>query len=181
MANNKSIQFLRGDSTKRVASNENLLPGQPFYETDTNRLYIGGASGTALKTATAINRPAEVYRGYMMANRDNYKTSLAVPEKNHSLVFFIQFFPISTSGGGILELLPYDRSGTNIAPSYALGNRTLLTKEGLRVVVLTTNSDGELIIQRDTTNINVGSNYTNLQLNITETGSEASVVGFSLD
>lgn len=54
MAGNNAIQFLRGDSSKRKASNESLLPGQPFYETNTNLFYIGGKEGTPLKTAEPI-------------------------------------------------------------------------------------------------------------------------------
>ena len=43
MANNKSIQFLRGTSSRKtsVGASTTLLAGQPFYETDTNRLYVG--------------------------------------------------------------------------------------------------------------------------------------------
>lgn len=40
--NNKSIQFLRGTLDKKLASTDNLLPGQPLYVTDTNQLIIGG-------------------------------------------------------------------------------------------------------------------------------------------
>lgn len=52
MAGNNSIQFLRGTSQKRRNSNQTLLPGQPFYETDTNQLYIG--NGTILKNAKPL-------------------------------------------------------------------------------------------------------------------------------
>lgn len=51
MANNKSLQFLRGNSTQRQRSTETLLAGQPFYETDTRLLYIGGGS---LNSAVSI-------------------------------------------------------------------------------------------------------------------------------
>lgn len=54
MAGNNSIQFLRGNSTARKASSQSLEAGQPFYETDTNLLYIGGESGTALNTAVPV-------------------------------------------------------------------------------------------------------------------------------
>lgn len=55
MANNKSIQVLRGSSGSRASSNESLLAGQPFYEWDTNKFYIGGSNGTPLSTATPVN------------------------------------------------------------------------------------------------------------------------------
>lgn len=58
MAGNNSIQFLRGTSTQRLASTEALLPGQPFIETDTNKLYVGTGTGTTttpLATASSIN------------------------------------------------------------------------------------------------------------------------------
>ncbi len=54
MAGNNAIQFLRGNSTARRASNQSLEAGQPFYETDTNLLYVGGESGTALNTAVPV-------------------------------------------------------------------------------------------------------------------------------
>ncbi len=63
MAGNGSIQFLRGNSDKRKASNESLLPGQPFYEADTNRLYVGGVNGTSLKIARPIGEEQRVVIG----------------------------------------------------------------------------------------------------------------------
>ena len=41
MAGNDVIHFLRGTSTIREAKSDILGKGQPFYETDTNKLYIG--------------------------------------------------------------------------------------------------------------------------------------------
>lgn len=54
MAGNNAIQFLRGNSTKRAASTEVALAGQPIFETDTNKLYIGDGV-TQIKNLTAIN------------------------------------------------------------------------------------------------------------------------------
>lgn len=42
MANNKSIQFLRGTLDKKLNSTDTLFPGQPLFVTDTNQLYMGG-------------------------------------------------------------------------------------------------------------------------------------------
>lgn len=53
MAGNNAIQFLRGTSSKRSASTEIALAGQPVFETDTNKLYIGNGSA-AIKALTAI-------------------------------------------------------------------------------------------------------------------------------
>ena len=55
MAGNNSIQFLRGSSAARKASSQTLLAGQPFYEMDTNSLYVGGSNGTSLTAATPVN------------------------------------------------------------------------------------------------------------------------------
>ena len=63
MAGNGSIQFLRGNSTKRKASSENLLAGQPFFETDTNKLYVGSSSSTSLKAARPIGEEQRVVIG----------------------------------------------------------------------------------------------------------------------
>lgn len=48
-----SIQFRRGDESKRLASTEVLLAGQPFFEKDTKKLYIGDGS-TQLKSLNKI-------------------------------------------------------------------------------------------------------------------------------
>ena len=41
MAGNNAIQFLRGTSAQRATHTETSLAGQPLFETDTNKLYIG--------------------------------------------------------------------------------------------------------------------------------------------
>lgn len=41
MAGNNSIQFVRGSSTQRASHSETSLIGQPIYETDTKKLYVG--------------------------------------------------------------------------------------------------------------------------------------------
>lgn len=41
MAGNNSTQFLRGTSAQGATHTETSLAGQPIYETDTNRLYVG--------------------------------------------------------------------------------------------------------------------------------------------
>lgn len=48
MAGNNAIQFLRGTATQRAAHSETSLSGQPLFETDTNKLYIGDGE-TAIK------------------------------------------------------------------------------------------------------------------------------------
>ena len=48
MAGNNSIQFLRGTAAARAGHSETFLAGQPIYETDTNRLYVGDGT-TAVK------------------------------------------------------------------------------------------------------------------------------------
>lgn len=53
MPNNKSLQFLRGNSTQRKASSEALLAGQPFFEMDSRRLYVGPGNLNALSPVAA--------------------------------------------------------------------------------------------------------------------------------
>ena len=48
-----SIQFRRGNESKRLASTEVLEAGQPFFEKDTNKLYIGDGT-TQLKSLNKI-------------------------------------------------------------------------------------------------------------------------------
>lgn len=44
MANNKSIQILRGENIKSTAGTAVLLPGQPCYDMNTGYLYVGDNS-----------------------------------------------------------------------------------------------------------------------------------------
>lgn len=46
MANNRSIQFLRGTEAQRATHTELSLAGQPIYCTDSNRLYVGDGVAT---------------------------------------------------------------------------------------------------------------------------------------
>ena len=60
MAGNNSIQFVRGPSSARSNHTETSLVGQPIFETDTNKLYVGDGETpvnelTAVKASTADN------------------------------------------------------------------------------------------------------------------------------
>lgn len=48
------IKFMRGTSTKRAASSKVLEAGQPFFETDTKKIYVGDGS-TALSSLVSID------------------------------------------------------------------------------------------------------------------------------
>lgn len=57
MAGNNSIQFVRGTSSQRASHTETSLVGQPIYETDTNRLYVGDGE-TSVNDLTAVKASA---------------------------------------------------------------------------------------------------------------------------
>lgn len=69
MAGNNSIQFLRGTSAQRATHTETSLAGQPIYETDTNRLYVGDG-------VTAVNalRPVNSISDYWEAVEQGFIT-----------------------------------------------------------------------------------------------------------
>lgn len=69
MAGNNSIQFLRGTSAQRATHTETSLAGQPIYETDTNRLYVGDG-------VTAVNalRPVNSISNYWEAAEQGFIT-----------------------------------------------------------------------------------------------------------
>lgn len=71
MAGNNSIQFLRGTSAQRATHTETSLAGQPIYETDTNKLYIGDG-------VTAVNalRPVNSISDYWEAVEQGFITPL---------------------------------------------------------------------------------------------------------
>lgn len=54
MAGNNSIQFLRGTEAQRATHTERSLVGQPIFETDTNRLYVGDGT-TSIKDLVPVN------------------------------------------------------------------------------------------------------------------------------
>lgn len=54
MAGNNLIQFLRGTSAERATHSEVSLIGQPIFETDTNRLYVGDGT-TAVNALLPVN------------------------------------------------------------------------------------------------------------------------------
>lgn len=57
MAGNNSIQFVRGTSSQRASHTETSLVGQPIYETDTNKLYVGDGK-TGVNDLTAVKASA---------------------------------------------------------------------------------------------------------------------------
>lgn len=64
MAGKEAIKFLRGTSTQRLASTATLSAGQPFYETDTNKLYVG--TNNKLNSAVPIiATPSEHVHAYL--------------------------------------------------------------------------------------------------------------------
>ena len=69
MAGNNSIQILRGSSVGRKSSGSTLLPGQPFYEWDTHKLYIGGSTSTSI--AAAI--PVSPYYDTVISNQTEFE------------------------------------------------------------------------------------------------------------
>ncbi len=50
-----SIQFMRGTSSAKSNSTKTLKAGQPFYETDTGKLYVASSDSTTIKNAECIN------------------------------------------------------------------------------------------------------------------------------
>ena len=77
MAGNNSIQFLRGTSAQRASNSETSLLGQPIYETDTNRLYVGDGvtKVNALKPVNAITDYWEaVEQGFITPSIGETKT-----------------------------------------------------------------------------------------------------------
>lgn len=57
MAGNNSIQFLRGTSSQRASCTETSLAGQPIYETDTSKLYVGDGE-TSVNDLDAVKASA---------------------------------------------------------------------------------------------------------------------------
>ena len=71
MAGNNSIQFVRGTSSQRASHTETSLAGQPIYETDTNKLYVGDGE-TSVNDLTAVKASAADRAGIA----DNVKSQI---------------------------------------------------------------------------------------------------------
>lgn len=72
MANNQSIQFLRGTAARKaeVGNSTKLLAGQPFFEKDTNKLYVGDGEKN-LDALAAINGS---YYDTVISNQAEFET-----------------------------------------------------------------------------------------------------------
>ena len=84
MAGNNSIQILRGTSAQRATHTETSLAGQPIFETDTNKLYIGDGA-TSINNLESIHSPlinvSIQSNGIALATRDILSNSESAPEQ----------------------------------------------------------------------------------------------------
>lgn len=85
MAGNNSIQILRGTSAQRANHTETSLAGQPIFETDTNKLYIGDGA-TSINNLESIHSPlinvSIQSDGRALATRDILSNSESAPAYN---------------------------------------------------------------------------------------------------
>ena len=110
MANNKSIQFLRGDTASIAACNDVSLAGQPVFNTETKELLIGDGS-TQIKNLDGI-KVSKAEEANKLSTAGTVKVNL---ESTSS--------PTYTNGGnitpGVSGTLPIANGGTGMtsAPS----------------------------------------------------------------
>lgn len=78
MANNESIQILRGSRAKVVDNLSNLIPGQPLFDKTDNYLLIGQDNGSKNKQPITTNRIKGYYGDIsgISGSRDSYPYSL---------------------------------------------------------------------------------------------------------
>ena len=94
MAGNNSIQFLRGNGH---SSSAQLLPGQPYFDMQSNQLFIGGPTNTTINSANPVGSSIRKYWENVGANG-------AVNAKLGDRAF------IETADGNILPALCVDSS-----------------------------------------------------------------------
>ncbi len=94
MAGNNSIQFLRGSGH---SSSAQLLPGQPYFDMQSNQLFIGGPTNTPINSANPVGSSIRRYW-------ENVEASGAVNAKLGDRAF------IETADGNILPALCVDSS-----------------------------------------------------------------------
>lgn len=76
MAGNDSIQFLKGTSEQRQAKTDPLLYGQPLWEVDTKRLYIGDNNSTPMNQLSPVNPGLDIAFVGALLDTSSYVTLL---------------------------------------------------------------------------------------------------------
>lgn len=76
MAGNNSIQFLKGTSEQRQAKTDPLLYGQPLWEVDTKRLYIGDNNSTPMNQLSPVNPGLDIAFVGALLDTSSYVTLL---------------------------------------------------------------------------------------------------------
>ena len=76
MAGNDSIQFLKGTSEQRQANTDPLLYGQPLWEVDTKRLYIGDNNSTPMNQLSPVNPGLDIAFVGALLDTSSYVTLL---------------------------------------------------------------------------------------------------------
>lgn len=170
MANNKSLQFLRGTKSIISSSTEVALAGQPVFATDTNELLIGDGS-TQIKNLTPINMSGSyptLGAGYLQDFLVENTTGtsgigwwhiLSIPSSNlsgqgaYSLIFLInEVYHRATSGqgqSGLLEIDLQTMSGDGItsASINILGGNLL----GSQICITFNNTQADVYYYLDST------------------------------
>lgn len=81
MAGNNSIQFLRGPSTKIVASDQVLSPGQPCFDLTTNELRVGHGD-TIANTEPIVCRKLSAFTEPQSGNEAEVQATLTIQESS---------------------------------------------------------------------------------------------------
>lgn len=81
MAGNNAIKFFRGTEEKRLASTEVLNQGQPFYETDTGKFYIGDGV-TSLQNMVDISNSITLPSDVLLQSRQSVKMTASTTGSN---------------------------------------------------------------------------------------------------
>lgn len=161
MANNKSIQILRGTSANIVAANSSttLLAGQPLYNTDKNYLTIGATDGDALTKKPIAARELV---GYLSDTDDNIAGTST-----------LEMYRISGNSQGAMNITAQgiiNMAGQSYNIIAKAGSMTL--SGGTAGVIQTNLSNGMSI--NSSYNINISSSnislYTNGKISLTSTG-----------
>ena len=117
MAGNNSIQFLRGTAAQRATHSESSLQGQPIFETDTNKLYVGDGT-TSVKNLDAINatNADHATTADSATNADHATTADSATNANHA--YTADNASLANSVGCELNFMSYYGHKTNSFTSY---------------------------------------------------------------
>lgn len=171
MANNKSIQILRGNNSQILAAQANeqdidkLLPGQPLYNMDKHYLIIGSNENNAYTQDPIVCKQLVGYDGLSQFSYVNAGGDLQAYSETNMNLFAMSDIDI-TSAGSVLNL--YGEMEANLTSKGTINIKSTAGYSNLGINIAVTESQqdfGCINIDKNGISINVNSYMGNININ----------------